>query len=181
MDSKDVKTIFELFNEKAKQYKAEALAKALCDAVEGIGYPPKRLRIFTSKNAYTQNVAGTKSKENVRVLIDDGNRFCVRYGGVPYFYTHTNKVMIKEEDPYNSIFLGVGYDKKSFQRYTPLEHGTVGDIEYYVYIYPQAPKCLRVGIIGEWSEDDLQKFDPFAKSTHFDEALKDSNDNTQEV
>ena len=123
MDSKDVKTIFELFNEKAKQYKAEALAKALCDAVEGIGYPPKRLRIFTSKNAYTQNVAGTKSKENVRVLIDDGNRFCVRYGGVPYFYTHTDKVMIKEEDPYNSIFLGVGYDKKSFQRYTPLEHG----------------------------------------------------------
>lgn len=184
MDSKDV-NIFEIFEKEAKEFKVEPLAKALVDAVEGIGYPPKRLRVFTSEKAFKQNVSGVKTKENIRVLLDEKDRFNVRYDGVPYFYTYTEKVKVKPEDTYNSIFLGVGYDKKSFSRYTPLKHETVNGIEYYVYIYPMAPKCLRVGIVGSWSEKDLEKFNPYAKSTHFDdpEPKTDNDDltNIQEV
>lgn len=161
--------IFEIFEKEAKEFKVEPLAKALIEAVEGIGYPPKRLRVFTSEKAYKQNVAGVKTKDNARVLIDEPNRFNVRFDGVPYFYTFTTKVEVKPEDTYNSIFLGVGYDKKSFSRYTPLKHETVNGIEYYVYVYPKAPKCLRVGVIGSWSEEDLKKFNPLSKSTHFDD------------
>lgn len=161
--------IFEIFEKEAKEFKVEPLAKALIEAVEGIGYPPKRLRVFTSEKSYKQNVSGIKTNDDARVLIDSPTRFNVRYNGIPYFYTYTSKVAIKEDDKYNSIFLGVGYNMKSFNRYTPLKHSTHNGVEYYVYVYPKAPKCLRIGVIGSWSENDLKKFNPLAKSTHFDE------------
>lgn len=172
--------IFEIFEKEAKEFKVEPLAKALLKAVEGIGYPPKRLRVFTSETAYKNNVNGTKKEEDVRVLLEEKDRFSVRFGRVPYFYTYTDDVEIKPEDPYNSIFLGVGYDKKSFNRFTTLKHDTVNGIEYYVYIYPKAPKCLRVGIIGYWSDKDMERF-TISASNHFEDPVSEESTEENDV
>lgn len=182
MDKNEQMSIFDIFQKEAKEFKVEALAKALMDAVEGIGYPPKRLRVFTSEAAYKRNVASIKEQKDVRVLIDRENRFNVRYGGIPYFYTFTTKVDVKPDDTYNSIFLGVDYTNKSFNSYSPLKHATENGIEYYVYTHPKAPKCLRVGIIGTWSDDDLTMFDPYSTSAHFeDPKVADTSDTIDET
>lgn len=169
--------IFEIFEKQADEFNVHHLAKALTDAVEGIGYPPRRLRVFTSRKAFDNNVASLKRDKTVNILFETSEKINAQYDGTDYFYTVTDKVALKEEDIYNSIFLGVGYTKNSFNRFSILKRGTFKGVDYYVYVSPKAPKCLRVGVIAEWSDNDLKRIMKISHSHNFDdEPLEDNQE-----
>ena len=151
-------TIFELFKKVSKEFNVYDMAKALINTVEGIGYPPTRLRLFTSENAFKNNVDSIISDESASIFINSPDRFETRYKGICYYYAYNNKVEIKSDDKFNSIFLGVNFTTKSFNGLKVLKHDIYNGKEYYVYVYPKAPKCLRVGVIGSWSKAELDKF-----------------------
>lgn len=167
--------IFEIFKMLSKEYEVEHLAKALMNSVEAIGYPPQRLRVFTSKKAYLNNAEGVKSKNECEIIYEDDTKFNVKYGNIPYFYTYTEKIKSKPEDTYNSIYLGVGYSSNSFNRFKILKRGTYNKVSFVVYVVPSSAKCLRIGIIGHWSKNDLELFKPPTESSFFAEPKKESD------
>jgi hypothetical protein len=185
------KCVLETFESVASKYELEVLAKSLIRTIDGIGYNPERLRVFTNLKAYNNNVKSLKADTSKGIVLKEReNSICVKLGNTPYVYVYcpvdVNTDMddvnnVSESKPkYNSIFLGVGYSSKSFNMMKIIEQHFDDTLKYCVYTSPVAPKCLRIGFIGDWCEKDIKFFDPFAKSAHFDSPKENADTKVNE-
>lgn len=160
-------SIIELFKVLASKYSILPLANCLLTEVEFIDTIPKCIRVYTDFNQFSYALSANQSKYPGIAIRSDNKEFIVNLNGNVYVYALSNNYTTTSYDKYNSVFLGVDYKSNSFNKFSIIEHDTVNGIEYFIYVDDKSPKCLRFGIVGTWSDKDLNVFNKTQCSNFF--------------